>query len=165
MAIAPAMPRKRRGRQVVAGDRDAVLPAGEGGAAGVHVRRALVGLAGPEDEGQRDGDEGREDGEVEQRAADLLGGAAAAANVIIAGLPFHVLTDARGGRVEYPFGIADVERRHTERRDELQQPHDQADVELPRTCRAHEVRRVGGEEDVQEVPEQGNAVTGMTKPR
>jgi hypothetical protein len=57
---------ERGGRQVVAGDRDAVLLAGEPAACGVEVRRATAGApADPDDDGERDDHEDQEDHDVE----------------------------------------------------------------------------------------------------
>ena len=93
---------ERGGRQVVAGDRDAVLAAGERGAGGVHVRGALVGLARPDDEHQGDGDERAEDGEVEPGVADLLGLGGGREDDHSEALLFHLVTDRCGARVERP---------------------------------------------------------------
>ena len=62
---------ERRGREVVTGDRDAVLRPGERAAGGVVVRRRVRGLADAVDDQQRDDDEEREDPDVERRAPDL----------------------------------------------------------------------------------------------
>ena len=63
---------ERRGREVVAGDRDAVLRAGEAAARRVEVGRAAGGtLADADHDGQRDHDEQPEDREVEDRVAAL----------------------------------------------------------------------------------------------
>ncbi|NCL77824.1 hypothetical protein AIIKEEIJ_05320 [Rhodococcus sp. YH1] len=64
---------ERRGRQVVAGDREAVLRAGELPAAGVEVRGLLGGAAGPDDQAHRHDDECDENRDVEQGVADVGG--------------------------------------------------------------------------------------------
>ena len=62
---------ERRGREVVTGDRDAVLRPGERAAGGVVVRRGVRRAADPVDDQQGHHDEQREDPDVECRAADL----------------------------------------------------------------------------------------------
>ena len=59
-------------RQVVAGDRDAVLRAGEGVPAGEVLRRVGVAAADADHDEQRDDDERDEDADVDGRVSDLL---------------------------------------------------------------------------------------------
>jgi hypothetical protein len=61
---------ERGGRQVVAADRDAVLPAGKVAAAGVVVGRGFVLPRRADGDDQGHQDEEREDGEVDRGGAD-----------------------------------------------------------------------------------------------
>ena len=67
----PGDPEEGRGRQVVTGDRDAVLGTGERAPGGVVVRGGVGGAADPVDDQQGHHDEEREDPDVQRRAADL----------------------------------------------------------------------------------------------
>ena len=62
---------ERGGREVVAGDGDAVLPAGEGPTAVVEVRGGGVLLRDPDDDREGHHHEGQEDRDVQDRVAEL----------------------------------------------------------------------------------------------
>ena len=59
-----------RGREVVAGDGDAVLAAGEGAGGGVVLLGGLLAGRDPDDDGEGDDDERGEDRDVQRRGAD-----------------------------------------------------------------------------------------------
>src|SRR5699024_2779311 len=62
---------ERGGREVVAGDRDAVLPAGGGAAAVVEVARLRGGAGVADDQQEGDKHEREEDRDVQDRVAEL----------------------------------------------------------------------------------------------
>src|SRR5688572_14907457 len=57
-----------------------------------------------------------------------------------------------GDRVRPLVGMRDVEMGDGERRHELREAQQEADVHVAEHLRGHEVRRVGGEQDVEQVP-------------
>ena len=72
-AMAPEMPRNDAARHVVAADREAVLEAGEGAAAGVVVGRAVSLPAGPEGDADRQRDDGEEEDGGEGLVSSISG--------------------------------------------------------------------------------------------
>src|SRR3954452_14533831 len=82
--------------------------------------------------------------------ADLLVRAAAGGGLVILEAPAHLVGDrvGRARRVAY-VELGDEERRH-----ELPQPQQDAEVHVAEDLRLHERRRVRGEQDVEEVPDE-----------
>ena len=63
-----------------------------------------------------------------------------------------LVAELGGQRVQLPVGEADVEERDQERRDELQQAEHETDRDVPPELVRHEVVRVVGQQDEEEVP-------------
>ena len=148
---------ERGRRQVVTGDGDAVLPAGEGASAGVVLGGAAVVARRPDDDREGDDDEEGEDADVDRRVADRRrsgrprdgrGAGEERAHCC----PPIFSGEGFGLGVEDAVGPAGVDHRDGEGRDELEEPEDQAPRDVADDPRPHEVLGEDGQQDVEEVP-------------
>ena len=80
--------------------------------------------------------------------------ASTAARYIMRRPPSHLGPDLVGDRVELAAGEPGVQPGDEERGHELQQPEDERHVDVADDLGAHEVTGVGGQDDVQRVPEE-----------
>src|SRR3954452_16248330 len=82
--------------------------------------------------------------------AGLLGGRRPGGVLALLEALAHLLGDG----VHRPRRVPDVELGDQERRHELPQPQQDAQVDVAEDLRLHERRRIGGEQDVEEVPDE-----------
>src|SRR5690348_13679186 len=82
--------------------------------------------------------------------AGLLTGRRPGGELVLLEALAHLLGDGVHG----PRRVPDVELGDQERRHELTQPEQDAQVDVPQDLRLHERRRVGREQDVEEVPDE-----------
>lgn len=133
---------ERGGREVVAGDRDAVLPAGEGAAAVVEVAR-LRGGAG-------DADDHHEVTTTNARKIAMF--RIGLPNSISAHL--QLVAQRRGDRVQRCVRVADVQPGDEEGHEELAEAEHDPEVQVAQHRDGHEPLGVRGQQHVGEVPDQ-----------
>ena len=164
---------ERRRRQVVAGDRPAVLQAGDAAAGGVEVGGALDALGGEVGDEHRQCDDRAEDQEGEpaplvgdralreRRGGDGGRPAARTPNAMrdrcvhfVTSVAFSASRiELRGHRVELGVGAARVDERDAPGDDELGQREQEADVDRPPDLDAEELLEIRGADRQQEVVE------------
>ncbi len=142
------------GRHVVAADRDAVLDAREGPAAGVEVGGGLGVPRRPEGDEQRHRDEGEEQHRGQRLLATRDVGGHDRGGAHRTASRSKSVADLGRQRVDVLDHVALVEPGDEERRDELQEPEDVGDVDVAPQLVPHEVTRPTGGDDIEQIPAQ-----------